>query len=67
MARSVRHGTTALDRYRERLREEPRCGECGYTDAGGAWDTHYRNRRVVYRHVCPRCDAVERLAIRIRE
>lgn len=54
-----------MDRYRERLGEAPRCGECGYTDEGGKWYTGYRDRRIVYRHVCPRCGATETLELRL--
>ena len=67
MARKDRSGTTALDRYRERLREAPRCGECGHTDEGGEWRTDYRDRRITYRHRCPRCDAVETVELRVTE
>ncbi|ESP89691.1 HVO_0649 family zinc finger protein [Candidatus Halobonum tyrrellensis] len=65
MARSDRAGTTPLDRYRERLREEPECAECGFTDEGGDWRTKYRNRRIVYHHLCPRCGATETLELRL--
>ncbi|MFC7097660.1 HVO_0649 family zinc finger protein [Halobaculum marinum] len=58
-------GTTALDLYRERLREAPTCDQCGYTDEGGVWRTGYRDRRLVYRHTCPRCDAVDRRLFRL--
>ncbi|WP_435064668.1 HVO_0649 family zinc finger protein [Halobaculum sp. EA56] len=65
MASRRRGGTTPLELYRERLRESPRCGECGYTDEGGEWQTAYRERRLVYRHVCPRCGAIERRVFRL--
>ncbi|MFC7071112.1 HVO_0649 family zinc finger protein [Halobaculum lipolyticum] len=64
MAMRRASGTTALDLYRERLREEPTCTKCGYTDEGGTWQTRYRERRLVYRHVCPRCGAIERRTFR---
>ncbi|UIP00377.1 hypothetical protein Hbl1158_03120 [Halobaculum sp. CBA1158] len=58
-------GMTALDRYRERLRETPTCLECGHTDEGGEWATTFRSRRLVYRHVCPRCGATDRRVFRL--
>jgi len=58
-------GTTALDEYRDRLREAPTCPECGYTDEGGDWRTAYRERRLVYRHSCPRCAAVKTRVLRL--
>ena len=58
-------GATALDVYRDRLREEPTCPKCGYTDEGGAWQTRYRERRLVYRHLCPRCAAVDTRVFRL--
>jgi len=65
MAADRSSGTTALEQYRERLRERPRCGECGHTDEGGEWQTAYRGGRLVYRHVCPRCGAIERRVLRL--
>lgn len=67
MASSRRSGTTALEQYRERLREAPTCSKCGHTDEGGEWQTAYREQRLVYRHVCPRCDAIERRVLRIND
>ncbi|SHG39999.1 HVO_0649 family zinc finger protein [Halobaculum gomorrense] len=58
-------GATALDAYRDRLREEPTCPECGYTDEGGDWQTRYRERRLVYRHICRRCAAVDTRVLRL--
>jgi len=34
-----------------------RCPECGYVDEEGNWTSHADGQRVVYRHVCPACDA----------
>ncbi|WP_345778230.1 HVO_0649 family zinc finger protein [Halobaculum rubrum] len=57
-------GATALDAYRDRLRETPTCPECGYVDDGADWRTAYHERRLVYRHDCPRCAAVDTRVIR---
>ncbi|GAA0232655.1 HVO_0649 family zinc finger protein [Halobaculum roseum] len=57
-------GTTALDVYRDRLREAPTCPECGYTDDGGDWQTAYREQQLVYRHSCPRCAAIDTRVLR---
>ncbi|MXR41937.1 hypothetical protein GRX01_11390 [Halobaculum sp. WSA2] len=58
-------GATALDAYRDRLREAPTCPKCGYTDDGADWRTVYRERRLVYRHSCPRCAAVDTRVLRL--
>lgn len=62
---SLRHpSTTAFDLYREQLRDTPTCAKCGFTDSGGTWQTAYRERRLVYRHICPRCGAIDRREFR---
>lgn len=65
MATEGTRGTTALDRYRDSLRGAERCGECGTTEAAGEWTTRYRQGRLVYRRVCPRCGGIERREFRL--
>ena len=59
-------GKTALERYREHLRETERCGACGTAEAAGEWTTRYRDGRLVYRRACSRCGAVEERAFHLR-
>jgi len=58
-------GTTALDRLRSRLEADLRCPECGYEDAEGEWSARTTGDRVLYRHVCPSCGAIDSLTLRL--
>ncbi len=59
-------GTTALDRLRARYDAEERiCGKCGYDDDEGGWQVETTGSRVLYRHVCPSCGAIERRELRL--
>ncbi|WP_435126920.1 HVO_0649 family zinc finger protein [Halobaculum sp. D14] len=60
-------GPSALSGYQERLRSRVRCVECGRVDVGADWTTGFRDGRVVYRHVCPRCGAVARRELSMLE
>ena len=51
-------GGTPLERMRRRYEAtEKKCPACGYVDEEGNWTSRTDGRRVVYRHVCPGCDA----------
>lgn len=65
MASAPTRGITALERYREQLRGTERCGACGTAESAGEWTTRYRDGRLVYRRVCPRCGEIERREFRI--
>lgn len=59
-------GTTALERLQNRFETtETECGECGYVDVDGNWTSRMADRRIVYRHACPTCDATREYAIRL--
>ncbi|WP_246999540.1 HVO_0649 family zinc finger protein [Halosolutus gelatinilyticus] len=50
--------TTLLERVRRRYETtEKKCPECGYVDESGNWESRTDGSRIVYRHVCPGCDA----------
>lgn len=52
-------GTTPLDRLTVRFEKaDLQCPECRYEDEGGRWKAKTDGRRVLYRHVCPRCGAI---------
>jgi|GEM_PF-423778 len=58
MATNTTNGSTALDRLRRRYEtSETKCPACGYVDHGANWTSRTDGQRVVYRHVCPSCDA----------
>lgn len=49
---------TALESVRRRYeRTETKCPECGYVDDDRNWTSQTDGKRIVYRHVCPSCDA----------
>ncbi|WP_126661113.1 HVO_0649 family zinc finger protein [Haloterrigena salifodinae] len=52
------HGRSDFEWIRERYENtEKRCSECGYVDEEGNWTSHTDGQRIVYRHVCPSCEA----------
>jgi transposase-like protein len=58
MATNSTGGSTALDRLRRRYETtEKKCPACGYVDHSANWTSRTDGRRVVYRYVCPSCDA----------
>ncbi|SEW31578.1 HVO_0649 family zinc finger protein [Natrinema salifodinae] len=49
---------TPLERIRTRYENtDKKCPECGYVDESGNWESKTDGRTLVYRHVCPSCDA----------
>lgn len=49
---------TPLENLRRRYETtETKCPDCGYVDEGRNWESRTDGKRVVYRHVCPSCDA----------
>lgn len=51
-------GGTPLERMRRRYEEtQKKCPECGYVDSEGNWTSRTDGRQVVYRYVCPICEA----------
>jgi len=58
-------GTTPLDRLRSRLDADRRCPECGYEDTDGEWSAKTTGDRVLYRHVCPSCGAIDKRTLRL--
>ncbi|WP_418279933.1 HVO_0649 family zinc finger protein [Halorubrum sp. DTA98] len=53
---SVNMGTSAFDRYRERLNGKPYvCDACGRVDKDGTWSAVTSGGQVVYRRQCPSC------------
>ncbi|MFB6159680.1 MAG: HVO_0649 family zinc finger protein [Haloferacaceae archaeon] len=59
-------GSTALDRLRRRYETtEKKCPACGYVDEAGNWTSRTDGRRIVYRHVCPSCDAAREHTFRL--
>lgn len=49
---------TPLENLRRRYETtETKCPDCGYVDEGHNWESRTDGKRVVYRHVCPSCDA----------
>ncbi|WP_410765526.1 HVO_0649 family zinc finger protein [Haloferax sp. DFSO60] len=58
--RRAPRGTTALDRLREHYTDAERvCRQCGYEDLDGQWSARTTGDRVLYRHICPSCGAIE--------
>jgi len=67
MATNTIKGSTALDRLRRRYETtEKKCPACGYVDHGANWTSRTDGRRVVYRHVCPSCEASREHTFRLR-
>ncbi len=59
-------GTTALDRLKARYDAEERtCRQCGYVDREGGWQVETTGSRVLYRHICPSCGAIDRRELRL--
>lgn len=59
MAQHTKRGVTTLEWIRNRYEStEKKCPECGYVDREGNWASGTDGRHIVYRHVCPCCDAV---------
>lgn len=53
----IRGGST-LERVRYRYETtDKKCPACGYVDEEGNWTSETDGRKIVYRHVCPSCDA----------
>ena len=51
-------GRTPLERMRRRYEEtQKKCPACGYVDEAGNWMSRTDGQQVVYRHVCPSCEA----------
>ncbi|AFK18345.2 hypothetical protein E6P09_06145 [Haloferax mediterranei ATCC 33500] len=66
--RKTPRGTTALDRLRERYSDADRtCSECGYVDTDGEWSAKTTGSRVLYRHVCPSCGAIETRTLSLKK
>lgn len=36
---------------------DKKCPACGYIDEDGNWESRTDGGRIVYRHVCPSCEA----------
>lgn len=52
-------GRSAFESFRQRYEEtRKRCPECGYVDEEGNWESKTDGSQVVYRYVCPSCNAV---------
>ncbi|WP_226007448.1 HVO_0649 family zinc finger protein [Natrinema salinisoli] len=50
--------TTVLERIRRRYETtDKKCPDCGYVDEKGNWESRTDGKQLVYRHVCPSCDA----------
>ena len=57
-------GLTALDGLRSHFDDAAAtCPKCGYEDDGG-WQASTTGDRVLYRHVCPSCGAIDRRTLR---
>jgi predicted RNA-binding Zn-ribbon protein involved in translation (DUF1610 family) len=65
MSRRRGGGTTPLDRLKAQYDGDVRCRECGFVDADGGWQAETSGDRVVYRHLCPDCGAVEKRTLRL--
>lgn len=49
---------TPLERLRRRYETtDKKCPACGYVDEGRNWESRTDGRQIVYRYVCPICDA----------
>lgn len=49
---------TSLERLRRRYETtDKKCPACGYVDKGRNWESRTDGRQIVYRYVCPSCDA----------
>lgn len=58
---------TALEKLRRRYETtDKKCPACGYVDTGRNWESRTDGKRVVYRHVCPSCDASREHTFRLR-
>ena len=58
-------GTTALDGLRSHFDDAAAtCPKCGYEDADGGWQAATSGDRVLYRHVCPSCGAINKRELR---
>ncbi|WP_307729346.1 hypothetical protein [Natrinema salsiterrestre] len=50
--------TTVLEHVRRRYETtDKKCPDYGYVDEEGNWVSQTARRKLVYRHVCPSCDA----------
>lgn len=58
MVAQVKKSRSPLEQLRKRYETtEKKCPACGYVDEGKNWTSQTDGRRIVYRHVCPSCDA----------
>jgi len=57
---AIRGVRSPFDRLRQHYEEtELRCPECGFVDEDGSWNATANHGELQYRHVCPRCEAVD--------
>lgn len=55
----------SFDRLKHRLDDEAMtCPKCKYEDTEGEWQSEKKGKRVLYRHVCPSCGAVDKRTMR---
>ncbi len=58
MVAQIISGRSPLERLRHRYETtDKKCTACGYVDEGRNWTSQTNGRKIVYRHVCPSCDA----------